>query len=247
MRHTIFCCLILGWFSQSLAQTSARPLDEPRLSVHSLIREDIFAGWRSNDQERLAQGAKNLDLLLEKRPSARADLLAWKGGIALYRAVLAHEAGNDAEFTLHYQKARDQFQASRDVDSTAGSTSVMGGSYVLFADRLPETVRGDAWQTCYECYQRLYKMQKEMVDRLPVHMRGELLAGLAQSAQRTGRTTEFESYLDEIIKVLPKTPYGRTAVRWKDDPEAARTGNLSCKTCHAPGRLTRRIAGLANE
>ena len=73
--------------------------------------------------------------------------------------------------------------------------------------------------------------------KLPRHLRGELLGGLAQSAQRTGRTRELGEYLDKILKLLPDTPYEPIARKWKDDPNSASGARIACLTCHAPGRL----------
>jgi tetratricopeptide (TPR) repeat protein len=226
-------------------QAADPPLDDTRLTVHTLVREDIFSGWRTNNQERLARGEKNIEQLLQQRPAARADLLAWKGAIALYRAAVAHEAGLSVEFQKHYQNAIDQFAESKQLDpkSPAGS-ALIGGGYVMFADRLPEIVRAEAWQACYDSYQVLYGLQAPVLDRLPTHIRGELLAGLATSSLRTGRTAEYEGHLDQIIKLLPETGYARTALKWKESPEEAVTGTMACKTCHGPGRLSARLVEL---
>jgi hypothetical protein len=83
-----------------------------------------------------------------------------------------------------------------------------------------------------------------MVDRLPVHIRGELLAGLAQSAQRTGRTEEFQQYLDKILTVLRDTSYEPVAKEWKSNPAAAAKTSITCRSCHDPGRLSARVAAL---
>src|SRR5690348_7936795 len=64
---------------------------DPRLNVHTLVREDIFAGLLSNDMERLARGEKTLELLLVERPDQRAAILSWQGSAILFRAVRAHE------------------------------------------------------------------------------------------------------------------------------------------------------------
>jgi hypothetical protein len=80
-----------------------------------------------------------------------------------------------------------------------------------------------------------------------VHIRGELLAGLAQSADRTGRKEERDKYLDKIIEVLPDTGYERIAKQWKADPQSAANTNISCKSCHTEGRLAERIAKLKDK
>lgn len=249
MRTIILHCSLLGMLC-SLGPVRAvdPPLDETRLTVHSLVREDIFAGWRTNNRDRMARGERNIEQLLEQRPDDRADLLAWKGSVALFHAAEAHEAGKTGEFQEHYQDALDQFAASKQSDpNSPGANAVIGGGYVLFADRLPESVRGDAWQACYDAYQMLYRIQAPALDRLPTHIRGELLAGLAMSSLRTGRMAEYQGHLEQIINLLPETAYARTALKWKENPEAAVTGTMACKTCHGPGRLSARLANLDEE
>lgn len=245
MRTLILGAVVIGLSGLVLGQSSEPPLDDERLSIHTLVREDIFAGWRTNNMERLERGERNLDLLLEKRPGQRADLLAWKGGVALFRAVLAHEDGRSQDFQASYDQALQLFEESRSVNrESIGAASVIGGSYALFADRLPQELRDNAWQASYAGYQILYRQQADILEKMPLHMRGELLAGLTQSALRTGRTEAYADYLEQIVEKLPNTAYARMAKRWQENPEAARTENMSCKTCHAPGRLSTRLAAL---
>lgn len=227
------------------AESPDPPLDNARLPVSTLVREDIFAGWQENDMVRYARGEKNIEQLLGDRPRERTALLAWKGGTKLYRAVVASEAGNDAEFERYYQEAIDLFAEAKKLGPRHPVVNaVVGGSFVLFGDRLPEKYREAAWAAGYENYQALWKMQGQGLDRLPLHIRGELLAGLAQSAQRTGREDECNEFLDKIIEKLPDTLYEHEAKAWKADPAAAGKGNISCKSCHDEGRLADRLAKL---
>jgi hypothetical protein len=227
------------------AQAPEPPLAEKRLPVHTLLREDLFAAFMENDQERLARGEKNIELLLEQRPADRPSLLAWKASAAIYRAVRAHEAGDRAGFDRLYASGLTLLQEARQLAPEHGSVAaITGGVYVLFGDRLPEEKRAAAWATAYDAYRILWKQQEPVVDRLPVHLRGELLAGLAQSAQRTGRAAEMEQFLDRMLAVLKETPYEGAAREWKSNPQAAATGNLTCRSCHEPGRLADRLKGL---
>lgn len=221
------------------------PLDETRLSIHTLVREDIFAGWRSDNMERHERGMRNVDILLEKRPEARADLLAWKGGAYIFQAVIAYEAGDEEKCKELHQKALDLFAESKEIDpKSIGVASVTGGSLAMFADRLPEELQEDAWQQSYESYRVLYEMQSDYVDQLPNHIKGELLSGLTQTAHRTGRMDEYEEFRDRIIELMPNTSYSRVAIRWKENPEAAATENIACKSCHTPGRLSIKLSAL---
>src|SRR6478672_2961851 len=151
MRAIVLSCLVLGLAGDTFGQSPDPPLSDTRLPVATLVREDVFAGWRENDMERYARGEKNIDLLLEQRPRDKAELLAWKGGTKLYRALLALEAGNDEEFERLYQSALDLFAEAKQIaPKHPAVAAIVGGSYVLFGDRLPEKYRKVAFSDGYD-------------------------------------------------------------------------------------------------
>jgi tetratricopeptide (TPR) repeat protein len=237
--------LLVLFVTVALAQSPEPPLSDTRLTHHTLVREDIFAGFLTDDMERFARGEKNIQSLLEKRPAAKPDLLAWQGGATLYRAVRAHEGNRRDEFQKYYREALDLFSQARQLQPEGdGAAAITGGSYVIFADRLPQENRAAAWSQAYDAYQVLWKHQAPAVEKLPVHIRGELLGGLAQSAQRTGRTQEADQYLDQILTLLRDTPYEPVARKWKANPKAAADSSITCLTCHESGRLSARLASL---
>jgi hypothetical protein len=125
-----------------------------------------------------------------------------------------------------------------------GVAAITGGSHVGFADRLPEEYRAAAWSRALASYQKLWNQQGAAVDKLPLHFRGELLAGLAQSAERTGHADEAALCLDKMLVILQGTPYESMAKRWKANPAAAANTSLACKSCHEPGRLSVRLEAL---
>lgn len=221
------------------------PLSDKRLTVHTLLREDIFAGFISDDMDRFARGERNIDKLLELRPDQKSNLLAWKGGATLYRAARAYENKDAAESQKYYRQALDYFaEAGKLTAGNDGVAAVTAGSFVLFADRLPQQYRAAAWQTAYENYVTLYKQQGGMLDKFPVHFRGEVLAGLTQSAQRTGRKDEAAGYLDKMLALVAGTPYEPMAKKWKANPESAANTSLACMSCHDAGRLAPTLSRL---
>lgn len=239
--------VLVGVFVTVVSAQSSQtpPLSDTRLTVHTLVREDIFAGFISDDMQRFERGEKNIELLLEQRPAQKGNLLAWKGGALLYRAVLAHENNRPEEFKRYYRQAVDTFaEAGKQPSGNEGVGAVTGGSFAVFADRLPKEYRASAWSTAYDNYLGLYKQQASILDRLPVHLRGEVLGGLAQAAQRTGRKEEMSQYLDKILAVLGGTPYEPVAKKWKANPDSAATTSITCMTCHDGGRLTARVAEI---
>jgi tetratricopeptide (TPR) repeat protein len=228
-----------------MAQSPDPPLGEARLSIHTLLREDIFAGLLSNDMTRFERGERNIQLLLQQRPAARSNVLAWQALASLYRAVLAYESNRSSEFQEKYQAAVNLFaQAQKLGPEDGGVAALVGGSYVTLTDRLPKENRAAGWSQAYDAYHVLWKQQEAMLDKLPVHIRGELLAGLAQSAQRTGRTEEAAKHVDRILEVMRDTPYEGVARQWKKNPNAAGSSSIACMTCHEPGRLAERLTVL---
>ena len=245
MRRLSRIFLVALFVTVAMAQSPEPPLSDTRLTVHTLVREDVFAGFLTDDMERLARGEKNIETLLEKRPAEKSSLLAWKAGVATYRAVRAHEANRNDEFQREYRQALDLFSQARELGSNdPGVPAVTGGVYAVFADRLPKEHREAAWSTAYDAYQELWKAQGPFVDRLPTHLRGELLGGLAVSAMRTGRTEEAMRHLDKILAVLAGTPYEPVAKKWKANPKAAADTSITCMTCHDQGRLAARLNAL---
>ena len=243
MKRILKVIILAALVSAALAQSPEPPVKDSRLSIHTLLREDIFAGFLADDMDRFSRGEKNVQLLLEQRPQQKAELLAWKGGAALYRAVRAFENNEAEAYQRYYQSALESFSEARRLGpENGGVAAVMGGSYVLFADRLPMQHRAAAWSLTYDAYTLLWKQQGPFAERLPPHLKGEMLGGLAQSAQRTGHTEEMALALDKILAVLRDTPYESIAKKWKANPDAAAKTSLTCLTCHDAGRLAARIA-----
>ena len=228
-----------------VAQSADPLLQDTRLTVHTLVREDIFSGWRNNNLDRLSKAEQNIEILLKERPDQRANLLAWKAAATTYRAVRAHESGQAEEFGRRYSEALDGFAAAAKLQSgNEGVAAITGGTMAVFADRLPDKQRAGAWSIAYDNYSLLWKLQGAALDKLPLHHKGEVLAGLTQSAQRTGRSEEAAQYLDKMLTVLVDTQYEPMARQWKSDPASAATTNLTCKNCHSAGRLANRVDAL---
>jgi len=241
-KSFLLIVLVTAAFAQSPQQP---PLSDTRISVNTLLREDLFSGFLADDMERFSRGEKNLKLLLEQRPDAKPVLLAWSGLANLYRAVRAHEANRPDEFQRYYKQALDLFsEANKLGPDDGGVIAVTGGTYVVLADRLPKEYRAASWAKAYDNYKILWKFQSSSVDKLPLHLRGELLGGLAQSSQRTGHREETAEYVDKILTVLANTPYASVAKRWKANPDAALTAPITCLSCHDAGRLDSRLDAL---
>jgi hypothetical protein len=243
MKFTILAVTVLTLLATSQSQDP--PLSDTRLTVHTLLREDVFSGFLENDLKRFERGEKNIDLLMAKRPEAKSDLLSWKAGTTMYRAILAHEAGKPEEFKQKYQQALDLFaEARKAMPKGSGLDAINGGVYVTLADRLPKEYREAAWSQSYASYQELWKQQGQVIAALPPHFKGEVLGGLTRAALKSGHKQEASQAIDKMIEVLKGTPYESGAKRLKEDPSAIENTKVTCMSCHEDGRLAARLTAL---
>lgn len=229
---------VLSFSALALAEDALiRPKGIP---VNTWVREDIFAGFMAGDMPRFEVGMTKVEQELKANPTD-TDALAWRGGGKLLRAVRAHESGMEDVFTRLYADARNDFDRAAEIAGKqpviAGVLAIAGGSYVVFADRFPAELRREAWTRAQENYQALLNLQKPYLVQLPPHMRGELLAGLAQAAQRLGDTELANTRLAELIAAMPASAYANRALRWQEQPGIAGKTSLTCQTCHEDGRL----------
>ena len=68
MRVMKSLLLVFALVVVAAAQSPEPPLAEPRLTVHTLLREDIFAGWMAKDMVRFERGERNIEQLMRDRP-----------------------------------------------------------------------------------------------------------------------------------------------------------------------------------
>jgi hypothetical protein len=217
------------------------------VAISTLIREDYFAGFIDKDMVRHERAMAATETLLKTRPERdRAGLLAWKAGGLMFKAALANEAGKKAEYRRLFTESQATLAEARKLAGTQDGAvfAVGGGIGVLFADRLAKEDRPAVWAQTYELYSALCALQCAFADKLPPHLRGELMGGLVTSAQRTGHTEEMNANLDKMLVLVKDTPYEATAKMWKADPKVAANTSLSCKNCHEAGRLAPTLMSL---
>lgn len=90
----------------------------------------------------------------------------------------------------------------------------------------------------------MFRAQEQGLDKLPPHLKGEVLGGLADTEHRLGNTEQARTYLRRIVESMPDSPYERRARQWLEQPERiSRDNRMMCLSCHDAGRLKYRIAG----
>lgn len=228
-----------------LAATFVHAQRPEGMSVYTWTREDLFAGLIDKDFTRLKVGMDKLEDILKQNPND-ADAIVMKGlGMAVL-AVRDFENGDNAGFNRQYDEAVWLFDRAAALDPKGiGVNAVRGGALYLY-NRLPEGRRPHALDMARKAYAFLYTAQEKGLDQLPPHLKGEVLAGVAETELRSGNRQQAEVYLKRIVDTMPGTPYAGAAQKWLSGPESvAANSRLVCQSCHEPGRLRNRLPATA--
>lgn len=218
------------------AAQQTRPANVP---IHTWVREDMFAGFVDDDLVRFERGEKKVLEYLADTPD-RAEALAWMAGGRLYRAGRAFREGKTAEGDARTREAIELMdRAAAAAPHSIGVHATLGGSIVQLANKLPEKYYGPLMQRARGHFATLYSVQSAAVPQLPLHIKGELLAGAAETEFRAGDRARASELLNQIVKEMPDTPYARSAATWLAAPDTVtRDTKLVCQSCHEPGRLS---------
>ncbi|MBL8235051.1 MAG: hypothetical protein JNL98_41500 [Bryobacterales bacterium] len=215
------------------------------ITVSTWVREEIFAGFMTGDMPRFESGMAKLRDILAVEPNNPA-ALAWQGGGQVLRAVRAREAGDMQKYRDLYQEAQLQFTKALELAPNNISVLVVsGGTSIMFGDRLAEPDRQQAFELGYRNYFAASELQKQVMDKLPPHFRGELWSGLALAADRLDKRADREKYIALMKEQLQGTPYPSRAERWANQTRIE--GSYMCLSCHEPGRLQARLKAVAEK
>jgi hypothetical protein len=233
-RIVVVVALLAAGFITVAAQ-QARPANVP---IHTWVREDIFGGFVDDDFERFAQGETKVLEYLAETPG-RPEAMAWMAGGKLYRAGRAFREGKAADGDALVREAMEMMDdAVAKGPENVGVHAVLGGSIVQLANKLPEKYYAPLMQRGRTHFTKLYSVQSPALAQLPLHIKGELLAGLAETEFRAGDRTRATEVLNQIVKEMPDTAYAKSAAAWLAAPDkVTRDTKIACQSCHEPGRL----------
>lgn len=225
-----------------LALTVPAQVPSNALSLNWLVREDLFAGLLENDRDRLKKGVATMDSVATFYSETR--VLSWRYLAEVTQAVWDYEAKDLTGFNRHYGLALTYMDRVRKVAS--GNDLVLpeifeGAVLLVLGDRLPEAMQKGARERAYLAYAKLDQLQGDSVEKMPMHLKGESLSGLAATAYRTGREAEMKQALERIVAGMPKTPYASVAKKWMEEPESRARVKIACISCHEPNRLGTRL------
>jgi hypothetical protein len=223
----------------------AASLDKPeKLTIHTWVREDVFAGWIARDDASLARGAAKLERYLAANPGDE-NALAWRYMTEVYAMRKAQAAGDASA----YDKAMATAAATRDAiwngrSPKAGAHIIVGSTLVGGAFWAREADKQWMYRDGRDLLSRVPALQKDFFDTLPPHMRGELWSSIAFASDRLGDRAERDRVIALMRDKLAGSVYEKRAERWIKLPSLTNEVDNMCISCHEPGRLKPTAARL---
>ena len=232
LRASLFCLLTLPLLHG--ADDLAKP---DKVTIHTWVREDIFAGLIGNDTAAFERGVKKIDRYLADHPGDRYGM-AWKFTEAIYRMKLARTKGDDAAYAKQLAIAKElRTKVYAGASPDPGLNIIIGSSLVYVAGVAPEQDKTWMYRDARDLLKVVPELQGAVFERLPPHMRGELWAQLAYASHQLGDAAARDEVLAKMRTQLAGTPYESRARAWEKPENLAKEKSYACISCHEPGRL----------
>ncbi|MBM3740954.1 MAG: hypothetical protein FJW39_34885 [Acidobacteria bacterium] len=146
-----------------------------------VVRNDFFLGFAGN-QEALARGMKTCEKILAEDPN-HSEALVWHGSGLWGQAGAAFQRGDrEAGMELSQKGLAEMDKAVALAPDNIGVRIPRGASLLAGARAMRDSpFRRSLFERALSDHQRAYELQKEHIDGLGDHPKGELLFALADT------------------------------------------------------------------
>lgn len=196
-----------------------------------LVRNDYFAGF-SGDAAALERGLRASEAVLKNNPN-HAEALVWHGAGLFYQSGQLFQKGDQAKGMELYGQGIAEMKRAVALAPNSIGVRIPRGAVLLNASRnmppaMAQTLREDGLGD----YLAAYELQKDQMDKLGTHPRGELLFGIADAYSRQGNAEKAAEFFALITQLLPDTAYARRAAKWSETKQPLPVAQTTCLGCH---------------
>ncbi len=199
---------------------------QPRFDLK--VRNYFFAGF-SGDAESLQKGMKMCEETLATDPK-NAEALVWHGAGVYYESGQAFQKGDQEKGMQMFQQGVKEMDQAVEMAPDSIGVRIPRGAVLLTGSRFaPPDVAKPLIEKGVADFAKSYQLQKDYLDGLGTHPKGELLLGLADGYGRLGDEENARRFYAMILSAMPDTPYARKATNWMNT-KASQTACLGCHT-----------------
>jgi hypothetical protein len=215
-----------GWQTRA----DEKPKPDPKGRFDLVVREDLFAGF-GGDAKALERGLTACDEALAKDPK-NAEAMVWRGAGRVFQAGQLFQAKKTADGLKMWTSGLKDMDDAVKLEPKNVGVRIPRAAVLMPTSRfvpgeqakpLLETVRGD--------FEAIYELQKNDLDKLGTHPKGELRMGLAEVYRRLDQADKSKAQLDAVVKELPDSKYATRAKEWLAAKPDAKLYH-DCIGCH---------------
>jgi hypothetical protein len=198
------------------------------------VRNDYFAGF-SGDKEALERAMAKTGEVLAKNPK-HAEAMVWHGSGLFFQSGQAFQTGNQQKGMELFGKGTGMMDQAVELAPDNIGVRIPRGAVLLQATFFwPENIAKPLIEKGLSDYMRSYEIQKDSLESMGTHPKGELLFGIADAHRRLGSEEKATEWFGMIAKMMPGTNYAKRAdiflTTKKLTPAQAR-----CVGCHESGK-----------
>ena len=195
------------------------------------VRQDFFAGFAGNT-EALARAMKICEEVLAANPN-HPEALVWHGAGLYFEAGKAIQGQDRAKAIELFQRGVKEMDQAVELAPDSVAVRIPRGAALLASTRhmSDSPMRAGLIAKGIGDYAHVYEMQKDSLDKLGEHPRGELLFGLAEGHSRAGNSGQAELFFRKIKADMPGTVYAKRSAKWLET-KTLTTAETGCVGCH---------------
>jgi tetratricopeptide (TPR) repeat protein len=198
------------------------------------VRGDFFAGF-AGDRAAFERAMVAAEEAIATDPRLAAEAKAWHGAGLLYQSGEKFRTGDVAAGgQLWNQAIQEMDEAGRIAPDNPAVLIPRAAAWFVASRNTPPDMGKPILEKALADYEHVYDLQKGFFDRLDVHMRSELLFGLADGYARDDQPEKARAWFVKIAAIGPQGGHYEQARQYLNGEKYSVTA-LGCVGCHTVG------------
>ena len=195
------------------------------------VRNDFFAGF-AGDRPALERAMAAAEEAIQGDPHSAAEAKAWHGSGLLFYSGQKFQLGDVATGSQLWSQAIAEMDEAGKMEPDNPAVLIPRAAAWFVASRnSPEDMGKPVLEKALADYEHVYDLQKGFFDRLDIHMRSELLFGLADGYARDDQPEKARAWFEKIAALGPQGGHYEQARQYLNGEKYSVTG-IGCVGCH---------------
>jgi hypothetical protein len=195
------------------------------------VRADFFSGFAGND-EALDRAMASAEDSIASEPKMAAEAMAWHGAGLLLLSGRSFNQGDVARGAELWSNALlEMDEAGKREPDNPAVLIPRAAAWFATSRNAPPDMGQPLLEKALADYGHVYEMQKTYFDTLNIHMRSELLFGLADGWARHGDAVKARAYFEKLAALGPESGHKEQADLYLAGLQYSVKG-IGCAGCH---------------